>query len=166
MQSYPNLDLERKRRQLTGPVNFRDFRETGPWASGFIVEKIGVCWRQCSGILEPGGDWGFSSSHLFLENIDCLRGKSPQPPHSIPLVIPESAPPPIPPPPLALKKNVPPPLMFRLVCFLFCVFVIIIFVAVSSLNTLKYMVSKNIGYRRPLCCLPYRIYTCRKQKVR
>ena len=166
MQSYRNLDLERKRRQLTRPVNYRDFRETGPWASGFIVEKNWGLLETMFRDVGAGGDWGFSSSHLFLENIDFLRGKSPQPPHSIPLVIPESAPPPIPPPPLALEKNVPPPLMFRLVCFLFCVFVIIIFVSVSSLNTLKYMVSKNIGDSRPLCCLPYRIYTCRKQKVR
>jgi len=30
MQNYWNLDLQCKRRQLTGPVNYRDFRETGP----------------------------------------------------------------------------------------------------------------------------------------
>ena len=30
MQNYWNLNLYCKRRQLTGPVNYRDFRETGP----------------------------------------------------------------------------------------------------------------------------------------
>ena len=30
MQSYWNLDLKCRRRQLTGPVNYRNFRETGP----------------------------------------------------------------------------------------------------------------------------------------
>ena len=30
MQSYWNLDLKCGRRQLTGPVNYRNFRETGP----------------------------------------------------------------------------------------------------------------------------------------
>ena len=31
MQNYWNLDLWCKRTQLTGPVHYRDFRETGPW---------------------------------------------------------------------------------------------------------------------------------------
>ena len=31
MQNYLNLDLRCKRRQLTGLVNYWDFRETGPW---------------------------------------------------------------------------------------------------------------------------------------
>ena len=31
MQNYWNLDLQCKQKQLTGPVNYRDFRETGHW---------------------------------------------------------------------------------------------------------------------------------------
>ena len=43
MQNYWNLDLWCKRRQLTGPVNNRDFRETGPWPLGrnyVIINKM------------------------------------------------------------------------------------------------------------------------------
>ena len=35
MQNYWNLERLWKRRQLTGPVNYRDFRETGPWISTY-----------------------------------------------------------------------------------------------------------------------------------
>ena len=31
MQNYWNLYLACKQQQLYGPVNYRDFRETGPW---------------------------------------------------------------------------------------------------------------------------------------
>ena len=39
MQNYWNLDLKCKRRQLTGPVNYRDFREKGPcpFTAAFVV---------------------------------------------------------------------------------------------------------------------------------
>ena len=39
MQNYGNLDLKCKRRQLTGPFNYRDFREKGPWpfTAAFVV---------------------------------------------------------------------------------------------------------------------------------
>ena len=166
MQSYRNLDLERKRRQLTRPVNYRDFRETGPWASGFILEKNWGLLETMFRDVGAGGDWRFSSSHLFLENI-VKDFKSPKPPHSIPLVIPDSPPyPHTTTAPCTWKKSRRPWCFALFFFFLFCVFYIIIFVSVSSLNTLKYLVSKNTGDSRPLCCLPYRIFTSRKQKVR
>ena len=31
LQNYWNLGLECKQPQLSGPVDYRDFRETGPW---------------------------------------------------------------------------------------------------------------------------------------
>ena len=39
MQNYWNLDLKCKRRQLTGPFNYRDCRETGPcpFTAAFVV---------------------------------------------------------------------------------------------------------------------------------
>ena len=39
MQNYWNLDLKCERRQLTGPFNYRDCRETGhcPFTAAFVV---------------------------------------------------------------------------------------------------------------------------------
>ena len=40
MQNYWNLYLACKQQQPYGPVNYRDFRETGPWP--VISEKSGA----------------------------------------------------------------------------------------------------------------------------
>ena len=39
MPSYWSLYLARKQQQLCGPVNYRDFRETGPWVSPLFLDQ-------------------------------------------------------------------------------------------------------------------------------
>ena len=82
MQNCWNFDLKRKWRQLTGPVNYRDFRETGPRAIAqhqFFKDQlrhISICFlsyqTQCKHQTSPMIKWilnklqrHFKFNHVF-----------------------------------------------------------------------------------------------------
>ena len=72
MQNYWNLGLYCKRRQLTGPVNYRNFRETGPWPAVqayYGLAKIAcLCSYCCYRHL-----WFYDSGRLWRVEIVTLR---------------------------------------------------------------------------------------------